>query len=64
MTQTGTTTEIRYTDPNTGTGIPCTILSTDDDGHYEIRLQDGREGVVTAGDIYTVDAYNQMGRVA
>jgi hypothetical protein len=62
MTQTGTTTQVRYTDPNTGTGIPCTVLDSDQDGHYLIRLESGQEGTVTAGDIYTVDAYNKMGR--
>lgn len=63
MTQTGTTTQVLYTNPNTGTGIPCVVLSSSDDGgEHLIRLESGQEGTVTAGEIYTVDAYNQMGR--
>lgn len=44
-----------YTNPNTGQGIPCSIVSTDDDGLFEIELVDGTRGVVTAGDLYQED---------
>lgn len=57
MTQTGTAaipTQTFYTDPNTGKGIPCEVLASDD-GTYEIRLPDGRTGLVTAGDLYVLD---------
>jgi hypothetical protein len=63
MTQTSTATQIFWTNPNTGVGIPCTVLVSSEDGsEHEIRLATGQEGTVTAGEIYTVDAYNQMGR--
>jgi hypothetical protein len=43
-----------YTDPNTGKGIPCTVLA-EEDGSYVIRLESGQEGSVTAGDLYRED---------
>jgi hypothetical protein len=45
-----------YTNPNTGWGIPCTVLSTDGDGTYEIELTNtGDRGLVTAGELYRED---------
>lgn len=62
MTQTSTATRIFWTNPNTGAGIPCIVLaSSEDGGEHLIRLENGQEGTVTAGEIYTVDAYNRMG---
>lgn len=43
-----------YTDPNTGRGIPCAVLSSDD-GTFEIELISGQVGLVTAGDLYCED---------
>lgn len=55
MNATQTTGQHFYTNPNTGTGIACTVLSTDDDGLYEIELSTGQIGVVSAGDLYRLD---------
>lgn len=55
--------QVLWTNPNTGTGIPCTVLaSADDGGEHLIQLETGEQGTVTAGEIYTVDAYNRIGR--
>jgi hypothetical protein len=55
MTQTGTAAAATlYTDPNTGKGIPCTVLSSDD-GTFEIELVTGQRGLVTAGELYCLD---------
>jgi hypothetical protein len=43
-----------YTDPNTGAGHPCVIVAHDD-GRFLIRLGEGAELVVTAGDLYMED---------
>ena len=44
-----------YTNPNTGQGILCTVLDTDEDGSYKIQLPDGQVGWVAAGDLYRLD---------
>jgi len=44
-----------YVNPGTGAGISCTVLESDDDGSFLIRLTDGAEGWVTAGDLYLED---------
>lgn len=45
-----------YTNPNTGRGIPCTVLATDEDGSYEIELTNTKErGLVSAGELYRED---------
>jgi hypothetical protein len=51
---TATPTAHYYTDPNTGRGIPCAILSSDD-GTFVIELITGQVGTVTAGDLYRTD---------
>lgn len=43
-----------YTNPNTGTGIPCAVLDQED-GKFDIELIDGTCGWVTAGDLYCED---------
>lgn len=46
-----------YTDPNSGRGIPCTVLDTND-GSFLIKLDKPAgeiEGWVTAGDLYCLD---------
>jgi hypothetical protein len=54
MTSIEIPTQTFYTNPNTGTGIPCTVL-VEDDGSFEIELADGARGWVTAGDLYVED---------
>jgi hypothetical protein len=65
MTQ-ASTTQIFWTSPNTGVGIPCTVLESPEEGgeylNHLIRLESGQEGWVSVSEIYTVDAYNRMGR--
>jgi hypothetical protein len=43
-----------YTDPNSGRGIPCAVLSSDD-GSFDIELISGQRGWVTAGELYCED---------
>jgi hypothetical protein len=58
MNTTEIPTQTFYTNPNTGQGIPCTVLDSDEDGQFLIRLDKlaGEvEGWVTAGDLYLQD---------
>lgn len=44
-----------YTNPNTGQGIPCTIVHDDEDGSFVIELPSGERGMVDAGELYCED---------
>jgi hypothetical protein len=43
-----------YTNPNTGEGVPCTVLAQED-GEFLVRLPDDQMYLVTAGELYCQD---------